>query len=333
MSIFCGENIKLQIFGQSHSDAIGMTLSGMPAGIAIDFDTLQAFLDRRAPGRSALTTSRREADIPEFVSGLKDGVTCGGPVTAMIRNTDTRSGDYDQIKDVPRPGHADYTAHVKYGGCEDYRGGGSFSGRMTAPLCAAGGIALQILEKRGITVTSEIVAIGGRTDRFAETVEAAKADGDSVGGLVRCKAGGVPCGLGGPLFEGAEGRIAELVFAIPAVKGIEFGAGFASAAMRGSENNDAFAYDENGKVVTLTNNCGGILGGITDGMDVVFTVALKPTPSIAKEQRSISYSKRENVTMTVKGRHDPCIVLRAQPCVESAAALAILDMAGWKDDD
>ena len=200
MSIFCGENIKLQIFGQSHSDAIGMTLSGMPAGIAIDFDKLQAFLDRRAPGRSALTTSRREADIPEFVSGLKDGVTCGGPVTAMIRNTDTRSGDYDQIKDVPRPGHADYTAHVKYGGCEDYRGGGSFSGRMTAPLCAAGGIALQILEKRGITVTSEIVAIGGRTDRFAETVEAAKADGDSVGGLVRCKAGGVPCGLGGPLF-------------------------------------------------------------------------------------------------------------------------------------
>lgn len=331
MPSYFGDNIKLSIFGQSHSAAIGMTLYGIPAGTEIDLDKLQSFLDRRAPGRSALTTARREADVPEFISGIKDGVTCGGPLTAVIRNNDTRSADYEQMKDIPRPGHADYTAHVKYRGHEDYRGGGSFSGRMTAPLCIAGGIALQILEKSGIEVSSEIVAIGGKTSGFEETVAAAKADGDSVGGLIRCTAKGVPCGLGGPLFEGTEGKIAELVFAIPAVKGIEFGAGFSAAAMRGSENNDAFAYDANGNVVTLTNNCGGILGGITDGMDVVFTVAFKPTPSIAKEQRSISYSRRENVTMTVKGRHDPCIVLRAQPCVESAAAIAILDMMSGRE--
>lgn len=321
-----GKNIRLQIFGQSHSPAIGCTVDGLPAGFRIDREELQKFLDRRAPGRTKYSTPRREADQPEFLSGLVGDVTCGAPLTAVIRNTNTRSKDYDNIRDIPRPGHADYTAHVKYGGHNDVSGGGHFSGRLTAPLCIAGGICRQMLASRGITVNARILEIGGnREDPFGE-IEKARAAGDSVGGIVECVISGVPVGIGDPMFDGVENRIAQIVFGIPAVKGIEFGAGFDVARMRGSENNDPFYMDESGSVKTRTNHAGGILGGISDGMDIVFRCAFKPTPSIPAAQASISLSEKKDAELAVRGRHDPCIVPRAVPVVEAAAALAVLDM-------
>ena len=341
-----GEHLHLTIFGQSHAPAIGMTLEGLPAGEAIDMAALQAFLNRRAPGRNEWSTPRKEADAPEFLSGLVENVTCGAPLTAIIRNTNTRSGDYANLASVPRPGHADYTAYVKYGGHADFAGGGAFSGRLTAPLCIAGGICLQLLKKQDIEVISRIAAIGQVTDSSPLTastadkpfpvvddaageamqaaIAAAKADGDSVGGIVECAVLGLPVGLGGPLFDGMEGRIARIIFGIPAVKGIEFGAGFASAGLRGSENNDPFTV-ENGQVRTVTNHCGGILGGITDGMPLTFRAAFKPTPSIAKEQQSVNLKTLSPEFLRVVGRHDPCIVPRAVPCVEAAAAIAVYD--------
>ena len=341
-----GEHLHLTIFGQSHAPAIGMTLEGLPAGEAIDMAALQAFLNRRAPGRNEWSTPRKEADAPEFLSGLVENVTCGAPLTAIIRNTNTRSGDYANLASVPRPGHADYTAYVKYGGHADFAGGGAFSGRLTAPLCIAGGICLQLLKKQGIEVISRIAAIGQVTDSSPLTastadkpfpvvddaageamqaaIAAAKADGDSVGGIVECAVLGLPVGLGGPLFDGMEGRIARIIFGIPAVKGIEFGAGFASARLRGSENNDPFTL-EDGQMKTLTNHCGGILGGITDGMPLTFRAAFKPTPSIAKEQQSVNLKTLSPEALRVVGRHDPCIVPRAVPCVEAAAAIAVYD--------
>ena len=341
-----GEHLHLTIFGQSHAPAIGMTLEGLPAGEAIDMTALQAFLNRRAPGRNEWSTPRKEADAPEFLSGLVENVTCGAPLTAIIRNTNTRSGDYANLASVPRPGHADYTAYVKYGGHADFAGGGAFSGRLTAPLCIAGGICLQLLKKQGIEVISRIAAIGQVTDSSPLTastadkpfpvvddaageamqaaIAAAKADGDSVGGIVECAVLGLPAGLGGPLFDSMEGRIARIIFGIPAVKGIEFGAGFASAGLRGSENNDPFTL-EDGQMKTLTNHCGGILGGITDGMPLTFRAAFKPTPSIAKEQQSVNLKTLSPEALRVVGRHDPCIVPRAVPCVEAAAAIAVYD--------
>ena len=341
-----GEHLHLTIFGQSHAPAIGMTLEGLPAGEAIDMDALQGFLNRRAPGQNEWSTPRKEADVPEFLSGLVGNVTCGAPLTAIIRNTNTRSGDYAGLSVVPRPGHADFTAAVKYGGHADFAGGGAFSGRLTAPLCIAGGICLQLLRRRGITVISRIAAIGGVTDTAPLTastagkpfpvvedaageairaaIAAAKAEGDSVGGIIECAVLGLPVGLGGPLFDGMEGKIASIIFGIPAVKGIEFGAGFAAAALRGSENNDAFTV-ENGTVKTVTNHCGGILGGITNGMPLTFRTAFKPTPSIAKEQQSVNLTSLTPETLRVQGRHDPCIVPRAVPCVEAAAAVAVYD--------
>lgn len=341
-----GQNLRLTIFGQSHAPAIGMTLEGLPAGEAIDMEALQIFLKRRAPGRNAWSTPRKEADAPEFLSGLVDNVTCGAPLTAVIRNTNTRSGDYANLAVVPRPGHADYTAWVKYGGHADFSGGGAFSGRLTAPLCIAGGICLQLLKKRGIEVISRIPSIGTVEDPAPLTVStadkpfpvvddaageamraaiaAAKADGDSIGGVIECAVLGLPAGLGGPLFDGMEGRIASIVFGIPAVKGIEFGAGFASARLRGSENNDPFTV-ENGTVKTVSNRCGGILGGITDGMPLTFRAAFKPTPSIARAQQSVNLKTLTPETLRVTGRHDPCIVPRAVPCVEAAAAVAVYD--------
>ena len=341
-----GEHLHLTIFGQSHAPAIGMTLEGLPAGEAIDMEALQGFLNRRAPGQNEWSTPRKEADVPEFLSGLVGNVTCGTPLTAIIRNTNTRSGDYAGLSVVPRPGHADFTAAVKYGGHADFAGGGAFSGRLTAPLCIAGGICLQLLRRRGITVISRIAAIGGVIDTApltASTAEkpfpvvedaageairaaiaAAKAEGDSVGGIIECAVLGLPVGLGGPLFDGMEGKIASIIFGIPAVKGIEFGAGFAAAALRGSENNDAFTV-ENGTVKTVTNHCGGILGGITNGMPLTFRTAFKPTPSIAKEQQSVNLTSLTPETLRVQGRHDPCIVPRAVPCVEAAAAVAVYD--------
>lgn len=320
-----GNRIKTSIFGQSHSEAIGVTVDGLPAGFKIDMGKLNEFLGRRAPGKSKFSTPRKEADLPEFLSGLVGNTTCGAPLTAIIRNTNTRSVDYDAMRDVPRPGHADFTAHVKFGGFEDVSGGGHFSGRLTAPLCVAGGIYLQMLEKKGISISSEIVEIGGNSeDPFGE-IERAMADSDSVGGIVKCTVSGVPAGLGDPMFFGLENVISQAVFGIPAVKGIEFGAGFDAARMRGSENNDRFFVDESGKVKTKTNNAGGILGGISNGMDIVFNVAIKPTPSISKEQESISYSKKEDAILEVRGRHDPCIVPRVLPCVEAAAAMALME--------
>ena len=325
MSTIYGNHIKISITGTSHGPSIGVVLEGIPAGHDVDLEKLQSFLNRRAPGQGAHTTARKEADIPEFQQGLADGKTTGEAIDAIIRNTDVRSKDYEKLRDVPRPGHADFTARMKYGDQVDLRGGGAFSGRMTAPLCIAGGIILQILEKEGITIETEIREIGGKSDCLYETIEAAKAAGDSVGGIIGCTINGLPAGIGGPLFDGVENRISQMIFAIPAVKGIEFGRGFDAARIRGSENNDSFYFD--GDVVkTKTNNHGGILGGITSGMPLTFNVAIKPTPSIAMEQDSISYSKGESVKLTIQGRHDPCIVPRALPCVEAAAAIAIYDL-------
>ena len=346
MSSSFGENIRVSIFGQSHSGAIGVTVDGLPAGEKIDLAQLQRFLDRRAPGRNDYSTARREADVPEILCGLKDGLTCGAPLTAIIRNGDVRSQDYEPLRTTPRPGHADFTAQVKYGGAQDAAGGGHFSGRLTAPLCIAGGICLQLLAREGITVISRIASIAGvadegeltgstaekdfpvvsdvRGEEMRAAIEAARTEGDSVGGVIECAVLGVPAGLGDPMFDGMENRIAAIIFGIPAVKGIEFGAGFAAAAMRGSENNDAFALQD-GRVVTKTNHCGGILGGITTGMPISFRTAVKPTPSIAREQESVDLDTMQIVKLRVGGRHDPCIVPRAVPCVEAAAAIAVYD--------
>ncbi|MBR1456754.1 MAG: chorismate synthase [Oscillospiraceae bacterium] len=346
MSSSYGENIRLTIFGQSHSPAIGVTVEGIPAGETLDLEELQRFLLRRAPGQNAYSTPRKEADRPEFVSGLKGSVTCGTPLTAIIRNTNVRSEDYAAVSQVPRPGHADYTAAVKYHGAQDYAGGGHFSGRLTAPLCIAGGICLQLLRREGIEILSRIAAIGGVYDagelsastaekafpvvddaqgeKMRRCIAEAKAEGDSVGGVIECVIRGLPAGLGDPMFDGMKNRIAAIVFGIPAVKGIEFGAGFAAAQLRGSENNDAFIAVD-GRVMTATNHSGGILGGITDGMPLVFRAAFKPTPSIAKEQDSVDLQTLTPQKLRVGGRHDPCIVPRAVPCVEAAAAIAVYD--------
>ena len=352
-SSFCG-NIRISIFGQSHSGGIGCVIDGLPSGEKIDLDELQAFLSRRAPGKNAWSTPRKEADMPEILSGLADGVTCGAPLSAVIRNTNTRSQDYSELRDIPRPGHADYTAHIRYGGYQDVAGGGHFSGRLTAPLCIAGGICKQILERRGITIGAHILRIQNETDlpfdpvnliqdellapggkefpviddgagmRMQAAVQAAREACDSVGGVIECAAAGMPAGVGDPMFDGMENRIARIVFAIPAVKGIEFGAGFEVARMTGSQNNDPFRMD-GGRVCTSTNNAGGILGGITNGMPVIFRAAIKPTPSIAQEQDSISLSRKENTILAVRGRHDPCIVPRAVPVMEAAMAIALTD--------
>lgn len=358
MSSTYGENLKLSIFGQSHGAAIGMTLDGIPAGLPVDLEKLQQFLGRRAPGQNDYSTPRREEDRPEFLSGLLNGFTCGAPLAAIIRNTNTRSGDYANLMDCPRPGHADYTAQVKYGGYQDAAGGGHFSGRLTAPLCIAGGLCKQWLEAKGIRISAHIAAIAGIPDtpfdpikpqlssvgadfpvlnpeagaRMRQAISDAKRDLDSVGGIIECAVTGLPAGLGEPMFGGVEGRIAQIVYGIPAVKGVEFGIGFEAANLRGSENNDDFRMEE-GKVVTSTNHCGGILGGITSGMPLLFRAAFKPTPSISRPQQSVSLAEGENRELVVKGRHDPCIVPRAVPVVEAAAAIAIFDMLlqnGWK---
>lgn len=352
MSSIYGENLKLSIFGQSHGAAIGMTLDGIPAGLPIDDAELQNFLSRRAPGANEYATTRKESDRPEFLSGIVDGFTCGAPITAIIRNSNTRSSDYDNLKDCPRPGHADYTAHVKYSGYQDVSGGGHFSGRLTAPLCIAGGLCKQWLANKGVRIGAHISAIAGITDEpvfldwtrpnldsirddfpvlnpvagenMRQAIAEAKADGDSVGGLVECIVTGLPAGLGDPMFSGMESRIAKIVFGIPAVKGLDFGTGFMGAYLRGSQNNDAFTVN-NGKISTVTNHSGGILGGITNGMPLIFQVAIKPTPSIAKLQQSVSLERMELQDLIVNGRHDPCIVPRAVPVIEAAAAIAVFD--------
>ena len=325
MSNSFGSCFRFTIFGQSHAPAIGVTMEGLPSGFEIDMEKLSAFMARRAPG-GKYSTARKEADAAEFISGLVDGKTCGAPVTAIIRNKDTRSTDYEYMRYIPRPGHADYTAMVKYGFDRDHSGGGQFSGRLTAPLCIAGAIAMQLLEKQGISISGRIESIGGERDevKMFELIEKVRAEGDSVGGVISCTVDGLPVGLGEPMFGGMENRISQAVFGIPAVKGIEFGAGFAAADMRGSECNDPFVLD-NDRVVTEGNNHGGILGGISSGMPINFRVAIKPTPSIAKVQRSVDMQSGVETELQVRGRHDPCIVPRALPCVEAAAAVAVYD--------
>ncbi|MBQ7801634.1 MAG: chorismate synthase [Oscillospiraceae bacterium] len=351
MSSTYGENLKLSIFGQSHGPAIGMTLDGIPAGLPVDPDKLQEFLNRRAPGQNDWSTPRREEDRPEFLAGLLDGYTCGAPIAAVIHNKNTRSGDYANLKDCPRPGHADYTAQVKYGGFQDAAGGGHFSGRLTAPLCIAGGLCKQWLEEMGIKIGAHILAIGECGDRYFDPMDPeletvgtdfpvlnpdsgaamrdfiaqARAAGDSVGGIIECAVTGLPAGIGEPMFGGVESRIAQIVYGIPAVKGVEFGIGFDTVCVPGSQSNDDFAVVD-GRIVTLTNNAGGIQGGITNGMPLIFSAALKPTPSISRPQQSVSLSKMEEQALEIKGRHDPCIVPRAVPVIEAAAAIAIYDM-------
>ena len=326
MSNSIGNRFRFTIFGQSHAPAIGVTMEGLPSGISIDEEKLQAFMDRRAPGRNQYSTTRKEADKPVFLSGLKDGKTCGCPITAVIYNTNTRSGDYENLKDTPRPGHADFAAMEKYGASRDYAGGGQFSGRLTAPLCIAGGICLQILEEMGITIAAKALRIGGETEeeKMLAAIDNARQNGDSVGGIIGCTVEGLTPGIGEPMFDGMENRIAQTVFGIPAIKGIEFGSGFAGSDLLGSENNDAFCL-QNGAVRTETNNHGGILGGITSGMPLTFRVAVKPTPSIAKAQKSVNTKEMKETQLVITGRHDPCIVLRAIPVVEAAAAVAVYD--------
>lgn len=353
MSSTYGEHIKLSIFGQSHGPAIGMTLDAVPAGLPVDLNALKTFLNRRAPGQNAHSTPRKEADTPEFLSGIVNGYTCGAPISAIIRNTNTRSGDYENLKDCPRPGHADYPAQIKYKGFQDAAGGGHFSGRLTAPLCIAGGLCKQWLETRGIRIGAHISTIAGVADvpvsldwvtpdldaidkdfpvlnteagkQMQEKIAEAKAQGDSVGGAIECIVTGLPAGLGSPMFGGVESKIAQIVYGIPAVKGLDFGSGFTGSYLRGSQNNDAYILKD-GKIQTVTNNAGGILGGITTGMPLVFTAAIKPTPSIAFEQQSVSLTDKKIRNLTVHGRHDPCIVPRAVPVIEAAAAIAIFDI-------
>jgi len=351
-----GKRIKLDIYGGSHDEKIGMILSGIPAGEAIDMDTLKAFMARRAPGNDPYSTSRKEPDEPVFLSGLdENNVTTGEDIEAVIYNQNQRSGDYSSLADTPRPSHADFAAIMKYGKSVDLRGGGHFSGRLTAPMCIAGGICLQMLARRSIYIGAHIYSVGTVYDRpfdavniskrdldilhywkfpvlegsagakMKSLIEHARSNGDSVGGIVECAVIGLPKGLGEHMFDSVESAISSIVFGIPAVKGIEFGAGFAASEMLGSENNDPF-YVDGDKIKTRTNNAGGILGGMTSGMPLIFRAALKPTPSIAKEQDSVSLSRMENVKITVGGRHDHRIVPRAVPVFEAAAALAIIDL-------
>ena len=342
MSFNFGEKIKISIFGQSHSEEIGVTIEGLPQGFKIDEEKLSSFMLRRAPGRDEFSTSRKEPDKVE--------ITSYEPLRAVIKNTNKRSGDYDNLKGIPRPGHADFAAYAKFGKDYNMAGGGEFSGRLTAPLCIAGGICKQLLEEKGIHIGAHIASIGNiEDDRFnpvtvsendfvdekefpvindsrgeemKKEILAAKEVGDSIGGSIECAVTGIPAGVGNTFFGSWESAISSAVFAIPAVKGIEFGAGFEAAKMRGSENNDAFIIRD-GQIVTQTNNHGGILGGIASGMPIIFRVAIKPTPSISREQKSVSLFEMKETTINIKGRHDPCIVKRAVACVEAAAAIVV----------
>ncbi len=354
MSCNFGNNIKITVFGQSHSEAMGAVIDGLPAGIEINEEKIAAFMARRAPGNNEFSTTRKEADEPVIISGIADGKTCGAPLCAIIRNTNTRSRDYDKLKALPRPAHSDYAAFMKHNGFNDIRGGGNFSGRLTAPLCFAGAVCMQILESKGISIGAHIASIGKVEDsRFdavkvcsadfeslksnalpvidpvkgeemAQTIRLAKSNADSVGGTIECAVIGAPAGLGDPMFDGIENRLSSAVFAIPAIKGIEFGSGFAGSTLFGSENNDEFV-SENGNISTSTNNHGGILGGITSGMPVIFRCAVKPTPSIGKAQNTVNLYTNQPEELVITGRHDPCIVQRAVPCVEAAAAIVFAD--------
>lgn len=354
MSSFWNHNITISIFGESHGPAIGVIIDNLPPGEAIDTNAVREFMARRAPKRDGTTTSRHEDDMPNILSGFHEGKTTGTPLTAFINNTDTHSQDYGNISHLARPGHADYTGSLRYKGFNDVRGGGHFSGRLTAPLCFAGAVCGQILERRGIYTGTHIAQVHNIKDtmfdpcnidrdliiklrhkifpaindkkaqKMKDDILLARESLDSVGGIVECAVTNVPAGIGSPIFEGLENSISQLVFGIPAVKGIEFGAGFKAASMLGSQNNDEFYVDERGHILTRTNNHGGILGGISSGMPIIFRVAFKPTPSIARPQDTVDYSLLKNENLVIKGRHDPCVAVRAVPVVEAAANIAIL---------
>lgn len=355
MSGMWGSKIKLSIFGESHGNAIGITIDGLPAGFSIDMDKIMMEMARRAPGKSSLSTPRKESDIPEILSGYFEGKTTGTPLCAIIRNSNTKSKDYSKLKDVMRPGHADYTGAIRYKGFNDYRGGGHFSGRITAPLVFAGAICKQILEVKGIIVSAHINSIGKikdcsflesdisdellnsfkekelplintkLEDEMRQEILRARSSGDSIGGTIECAILGVSPGIGDPFFDSVESTLAHLMFSVPAVKGIEFGKGFDISKMRGSEANDEY-YLENGNIKTKTNNNGGILGGITNGMPIIFNVAIKPTASIFKEQKAVNIVTMEETTLCIEGRHDPCIVQRALPVIEAVAAIGITEL-------
>jgi chorismate synthase len=345
-----GNNISVTLFGESHGVAIGAVLDGFPAGIPVDEEFIRHQLSLRRPV-GKISTPRQEKDEFKILSGVWNGYTTGTAITIVIENTNTRSSDYESEERAARPGHADYTAHCKYRGYEDYRGGGHFSGRITAALVAVGAIVISALRAKGITVGTHICHIHGVYDRGFDNIEEdvlslankefavlddsaadamkkeiteAKDDNDSVGGVLETAICGLPVGVGEPWFDSLEGVIAHALFSIPGIKGVEFGAGFSAASLYGSENNDPFAMAD-GKVVTVSNNCGGILGGISNGMPIIFRVAFKPTPSIYKQQQTVNLAEGTNTTLQIQGRHDPCIVPRAVPVVEAAAAIAIYD--------
>lgn len=350
-----GMNLKVTLFGESHGESIGAVITGLPCGIELDMAGIAKHMARRAPGHSDTATPRKEADIPQIQSGLYNGKTTSAPLCVIIKNTSQHSADYDAYAMRPRPGHADYTAYIKYNGMNDPRGGGHFSGRLTAPLNFAGAVCMQTLEKVGVHIGAHAYEIAGVQDtpfnpvqpgaetiagikekafptlsdeageKMREAILQASREGDSVGGVVECACIGLPVGLGEPFFDSVESSISALLFAIPAVRGVEFGAGFELARLSGSQSNDPF-YLDGGMVKTRTNNCGGVLGGITDGMPLVFRTAFKPTPSISKKQETIDFDKMDSTEIEIHGRHDPCIVPRAVPVVESAAAIALLDL-------
>ena len=360
MSSTLGETIKLSVFGESHGNGIGVVIDGLPAGKTIDMEAVLVQMKRRAPGRDKTATPRKESDAPKILSGMLGSTLTGAPLCAVIENTNTRSQDYGNLMTKPRPGHSDYTAFVKYHAANDVRGGGHFSGRITAPIVFAGAVCRQLLAEKGIKIAAHISRIGSVSDRgfdpvsidnglmtrlsessFAlideaveeklrAEVEAARLQQDSVGGVIECAVTGLPAGIGDPMFDGVEGVIAKAVFGVPAVKGIEFGAGFSLARMRGSQSNDPFRM-ENGKVVTETNNCGGILGGITNGMPLIFRAAIKPTPSISQPQKTVDLQTGENAVLEIHGRHDPCIVPRAVSVIEAVTAIALSELIGVKE--
>lgn len=355
MSSTLGDKIKISVFGESHGNGIGVVVDGLPAGVKIDLDKVLTQMARRAPGKDKTATPRKESDLPRILSGMLDDTLTGAPLCAVIENTNTRSGDYGNLLSCPRPGHSDYTAFVKYSGANDIRGGGHFSGRLTAPIVFAGAVCRQILEQKGIKIAAHISSIGkvcdrnfdpvnidnnlidrlnlssfalidqSAEDKMREVVESARMSLDSVGGTIECAVTGIDAGFGDPMFDGVEGVIAKAVFGVPAIKGIEFGKGFELSQMRGSESNDPFEYKD-GKVVTLTNNCGGILGGITNGMPIIFKAAVKPTPSISQKQQTVDLQTKQNAELEIKGRHDPCIVPRAVPVIEAVTAIAIINL-------
>lgn len=354
MSSLWNNRISISIFGESHGPAIGVVIDNLPPGEYIDIQELSRFMARRAPKKDGTTTPRSEKDLPQIMSGVFNDKTTGTPLCAFIQNTDTRSKDYSNISKLVRPGHADYTGALRYKGFNDVRGGGHFSGRLTAPLVFAGAVCAQILERRGIYTGAHIAEIHGITDdefnrvnvckqdildvrykkfpvindeqgeKMVDDIHKAATGGESLGGIIECAAVNVPAGIGSPIFEGLENTIAQLIFGIPAVKGLEFGAGFLTAKMVGSQNNDDFYVDDHGHVKTKTNNHGGILGGISSGMPITLRVAIKPTPSISKPQETVDTKNMKNDILKVQGRHDPCIVPRAVPCVEAAVNIAIL---------